>query len=204
MNSSGRPLLAITANESPTSSTDHGGGMRRLVIVASCAARSQRSRCRAVAARIGGGFSSGGGSLTGGVGGSSGYGGFGGSSMGGGGSFIGDGPLDALLFFETTNKVSPFTTGLFWPCSKRNSRSRCMFLTAASWRAASCCSASVIVASSRCWRSDRSESRMTTIWGCNACIAAPMAPAILGLGGLRKDGPGPGAAICGAPVWKTK
>jgi hypothetical protein len=99
-----------------------GRRKRRSVIVASCAARTQRSRlrlrCRAVpdAARIGGGFSSGGGSLTGGgLGGSSGCGGFGGSSMGGGGSFIGDGPLGALSFFETTNKVSPFTTGLFWP-----------------------------------------------------------------------------------------
>jgi hypothetical protein len=36
------------------------------------------------------------------LGGSSGRGGFGGSSMGGGGSFIGDGPLGALLFFEMT------------------------------------------------------------------------------------------------------
>jgi len=58
--------------------------------------------------------------------------GFGGSSMGGGGSLIGDGPLGALLFFETSNKVSPFTTGLLWARSKRNARNRSMFLTAAS------------------------------------------------------------------------
>src|SRR5437764_8527714 len=163
-----------------------GSGVRSLWRVVPHAVKDRDYGFAAVPAadRIGGGFWSGGGSLTGaGLGGSSGCGGFGGSSMGGGGSFIGDGPLGALLFFETTNKVSPFTTGLFWPCSKRKARSRCMFLRTASWRVASLWSASLIAASSCCLRS--SVRFIKTIWGCKASFAQ-CGPGHLGAGGLRK------------------
>jgi len=67
-----------------------------------------------------------------------------------------------------------------------------MFLTAASWRAASCCSASLIASSSCRLRSASFlRSSIATIWECKASFAAPnVAPAILRGLGAWKDGPG--------------
>jgi hypothetical protein len=42
--------------------------------------------------------------------------------------------------------------------------------------------------------------------GCNGHVSTQtrVAPAIVGAGGLEEDGPGPGAAICGAPIRETR
>ena len=62
-----------------------------------------------------------------------------------------------------------------------------MFLTAASWRPASCCSASLIASSSCRLRSASFlRSSIATIWGCKASFAAPnVAPAIVGGWGVE-------------------
>jgi hypothetical protein len=67
-----------------------------------------------------------------------------------------------------------------------------MFLIAASWRADSRCSASVIARSSRSFRSigrskNRSASCISTIWGCKASFASRFGPAIVGLGLIHAD-----------------